>query len=67
MREKTNLYLFKEIQESMGVTNSALSALLGVSVATIEKRRAGSVGISDEVIYAMKYLRGEKCPQSLEY
>lgn len=53
-----NQELFKKLQGEMGASNSALSSLLGVSVATIEKRRAGRVKISDEVILAMKYLRG---------
>lgn len=54
----SNQELFKKLQSEMGVSNSALSSLLGVSVATIEKRRSGKVKISREVILAMKYLMG---------
>lgn len=55
----SNLEMFRQLQKEMGVSNGALSQLLGVSVATIEKRRAGKVRIADEVIAAMLYLRGE--------
>ena len=51
---------FKRLQKEMGASNSALSSMLGVSVATIEKRRAGRVKIADEVIIAMKYLKGDR-------
>ena len=53
-----NTEAFKQLQKEMGVSNDALSRLLGVSVATIEKRRAGKVRIAEETIMAMKYLRG---------
>ena len=56
----SNLELFRQIQQEMGVSNSALSKLLGVSVATVEKRRAGKVRIADEVIAAMLYFRSER-------
>ncbi|AUR95849.1 hypothetical protein NVP1213O_73, partial [Vibrio phage 1.213.O._10N.222.54.F10] len=57
MHKVNNTEAFKQLQKDMGATNSALSSLLGVSVATIEKRRAGKVSIANEVIIAMKYLR----------
>lgn len=50
---------FKELQAELGVTNVTLSSLLGVSVATIEKRRSGKVKISKEVFIAMKALTGD--------
>ena len=58
MQTESNLEIFRRLQKSKGATNSALALSLGVSLATIEKRRAGKVGISKEVIMAMKYLRG---------
>lgn len=55
-----NVEIFKSLQKEIGASNSALSRALGVSVATVEKRRAGKVSISDEVILAMFYLRGKR-------
>lgn len=55
MHKKSNLEKFKELQKELGATNSALSSFLGVSVATIEKRRAGKVKIAKETIMAMQY------------
>ena len=59
MSKVNNTDKFKELQKEMGATNSTLSSLLGVSVATIEKRRAGKVKIANETIMAMKWLRGK--------
>lgn len=48
--------LFKTMQRELGASNSALSCLLGVSIATIEKRRSGKVRIAQEVFIAMRHL-----------
>lgn len=55
-----NTELFKSLQKEIGASNSAISSLLGVSLATIEKRRSGKVKIADEVILAMIQLKGER-------
>lgn len=44
------------LQGELGVSNGTLSRLLGVSVSTIVKRRAGKVSVSIEVILAMQHL-----------
>lgn len=49
---------FKQVQKDMGVSNDALSRLLGVSLATIEKRRSGAVKVTKETMMAMAYLKG---------
>lgn len=48
------------MQKQLGATNSALSRMLGVSLATIEKRRSGSVKIPREVHLAMQHLLNYK-------
>ena len=58
MHKVNNTEAFKQLQKELGATNSALSSLLGVSLGTIEKRRAGKVKVADETIMAMRYLRG---------
>lgn len=45
---------FKAMQEKAGLSNEACSALLGVSVSTIEKRRSGAVRIASETFMALE-------------
>lgn len=51
---------FRLLQKDIGANNSALSLLLGVSVSTIEKRRAGAVKIPKEAVLAMRYIKEVK-------
>ena len=57
MQKESNLEKFKRLQKELGVSNDALSRLLGVSLSTIEKRRGGKVEIANETLLAMNYLK----------
>ena len=45
---------FKLAQAKAGLSNEACAALLGVSVSTVEKRRAGAVRVASEAIMALE-------------
>ena len=51
---------FIKLQDELGLTNDALGKLLGVSLSTIVKRRAGAVKINKETILAMEHLKAQK-------
>lgn len=45
---------FKAMQDKAGLSNEACASLLGVSISTVEKRRAGAVRITNEAIMALE-------------
>lgn len=45
---------FKAMQDKAGLCNEACASLLGVSISTVEKRRAGAVRITNEAIMALE-------------
>ena len=45
---------FRMAQSKAGLSNEACASLLGVSVSTVEKRRAGSVRVTNEAIMALE-------------
>ena len=45
---------FKAMQDKAGLSNEACASLLGVSISTVEKRRAGAVRVTNEAIMALE-------------
>ena len=45
---------FRMAQSKAGLSNEACAAMLGVSVSTVEKRRAGAVRVANEAIMALE-------------
>ena len=45
---------FRMVQSKAGLSNEACASLLGVSVSTVEKRRAGAVRVANEAIMALE-------------
>lgn len=45
---------FKLAQAKAGLSNEACASLLGVSVSTVEKRRAGVVRVTNEAVMALE-------------
>ena len=45
---------FRMAQSKAGLSNEACASLLGVSVSTVEKRRAGVVRVTNEAIMAIE-------------
>ena len=45
---------FRMAQSKAGLSNEACASLLGVSVSTVEKRRAGVVRVTNEAIMALE-------------
>ena len=45
---------FRMAQSKAGLSNEACASLLGVSVSTVEKRRAGAVRVTSEAIMALE-------------
>ena len=45
---------FRMAQSKAGLSNDACASLLGVSVSTVEKRRAGVVRVTNEAIMALE-------------
>ena len=45
---------FRAAQSKAGLSNEACASLLGVSISTVEKRRAGAVRVTNEAIMALE-------------
>ena len=45
---------FRMAQSKAGLSNEACASLLGVSISTVEKRRAGAVRVANETIMALE-------------